>query len=151
MSGPVRRGLYLPRRATLRARADGRPAARGRSRGPRGKVAEALVPGSRVGVYEIVDRLGTGGMGTVYRARDTRLGRTVALKVLRSGDAPEMPRRLDTEARAASALNHPNIVHIYDVGVAAKEAGAHYVAMEYVEGETLRRRLARGALPIADV
>jgi hypothetical protein len=114
-------------------------------------VREALGPGSRVGVYEIVDRLGTGGMGTVYRARDTRLGRTVALKVLRSGDDPEMLRRLDTEARAASALNHPNIVHIYDVGVAAKEAGAHYVAMEYVEGETLRRRLALGALPIAEV
>jgi hypothetical protein len=114
-------------------------------------VAEALVPGSRVGVYEIVDRLGSGGMGAVYRARDTRLGRTVALKVLRSGEDPEMLRRLDTEARAASALNHPNIVHIYDVGVAAKEAGAHYVAMEYVEGETLRRRLARGALPIGDV
>ena len=114
-------------------------------------MTEALGPGSRVGVYEIVDRLGTGGMGTVYRARDTRLGRTVALKVLRSGDDPEMLRRLDTEARAASALNHPNIVHIYDVGVAAKEAGAHYVAMEYVEGETLRRRLARGALPIAEV
>ncbi len=114
-------------------------------------MTEALGPGSRVGVYEIVDRLGTGGMGTVYRARDTRLGRTVALKVLRSADDPEMLRRLDTEARAASALNHPNIVHIYDVGVAASETGAHYVAMEYVEGETLRRRLAAGPLPIPDV
>jgi serine/threonine protein kinase len=114
-------------------------------------VAEALVPGSRVGVYEIVDRLGAGGMGAVYRARDTRLGRTVALKVLRAGDDPELLRRLDTEARAASALNHPNIVHIYDVGVAAKEAGAHYVAMEYVEGETLRRRLAPGPLSIPEV
>jgi len=114
-------------------------------------VAEALVPGSHVGVYEILDRLGAGGMGAVYRARDTRLGRTVALKVLRSGEDKEMLRRLDTEARAASALNHPNIVHIYDVGVSSKEEGAHYVAMEYVEGETLRRRLAGGPLPIADV
>jgi serine/threonine protein kinase len=114
-------------------------------------VAEALVPGSHVGVYEIVGRVGAGGMGAVYRARDTRLGRTVALKVLRSGEDPEMLRRLDTEARAASALNHPNIVHIYDVGVSSKEEGAHYVAMEYVEGETLRRRLAAGPLPLPDV
>ena len=114
-------------------------------------MTETLAPGSRVGVYEIVDRLGAGGMGAVYRARDTRLGRTVALKVLRSGDDPELLRRLDKEAQAASALNHPNIVHIYDVGVAASETGAHYVAMEYVEGETLRRRLAAGPLPIPEV
>ena len=114
-------------------------------------MAEALGPGARVGAYEIVDRLGTGGMGTVYRARDTRLGRTVALKVLRSGDDPELLQRLDREARAASALNHPNIVHIYDVGVAAGEVGAHYVVMEYVEGETLRRRLAAGPLPITEL
>src|SRR5688572_9199956 len=89
-------------------------------------------------------------MGEVYRARDTRLGRTVALKVLRSGADPELLHRLDREARAASALNHPNIVHIYDVGVAAGESGAHYVVMEHVEGETLRRRLARGPLPIPE-
>ncbi|MFN8092325.1 MAG: serine/threonine-protein kinase [Vicinamibacteria bacterium] len=114
-------------------------------------MAEALVSGSRIGVYEIVDRIGAGGMGAVYRARDTRLGRVVALKVLRSGEDPELLRRLDTEARAASALNHPNIVHIYDVGVSSKEEGAHYVAMEHVEGETLRRRIASGPLPMADV
>ena len=112
---------------------------------------EALGPGSRVAAYEIVDRLGSGGMGTVYRARDTRLGRTVALKVLRAAEDPELLRRLDREARAASALNHPNIVHIYDVGVAASETGAHYVVMEYVEGETLRRRLADGPLPITEL
>jgi serine/threonine protein kinase len=114
-------------------------------------VEEALVSGARVGSYEVIDRLGQGGMGEVYRARDTRLGRTVALKVLRSGADPELLHRLDREARAASALNHPNIVHIYDVGLAASETGAHYVVMEYVEGETLRRRLARGALPIPDL
>jgi predicted Ser/Thr protein kinase len=113
-------------------------------------VAEALAPGARVGSYEVLDRLGAGGMGAVYRARDTRLGRTVALKVLRSED-PELLRRLDREARAASALNHPNIVQIYDVGEAAGKAGEHYVVMEYVEGETLRRRLAGGALPIPEV
>jgi serine/threonine protein kinase len=99
----------------------------------------------------VIDRLGAGGMGEVYRARDTRLGRTVALKVLRTGADAELLHRLDREARAASALNHPNIVHIYDVGEAAGHAGAHYVVMECVEGETLRRRLKRGALPIPEV
>ncbi len=94
---------------------------------------EALAAGARIGSYEIIDRLGAGGMGEVYRARDTRLGRTVALKVLRSGADPELLHRLDREARAASALNHPNIVHIYDVGVAA--AGG---------GRALRRDGARG-------
>jgi hypothetical protein len=114
-------------------------------------VEDALSSGARLGSYQIVDRLGSGGMGEVYRARDTRLGRTVAIKVLRRGADPELLHRLDREARAASALNHPNIVHIYDVGEAAGEAGAHYVVMEYVEGETLRRRLARGGLPLAEV
>jgi predicted Ser/Thr protein kinase len=114
-------------------------------------VTETLAAGTRLGAYEVVDLLGTGGMGAVYRARDTRLGRTVALKVLRSSDDPELRRRLDREARAASALNHPNIVHLYDVGETAGGAGAHFVVMEYVEGETLRRRLARGPLPIAEL
>ena len=114
-------------------------------------MTEALAAGARIGSYEVIDRLGTGGMGVVYRARDTRLGRTVALKVLRPGSDPELLHRLDREARAASALNHPNIVQIYDVGVAAGEAGEHYVVMEYVEGETLRRRLARGPLPVQEV
>jgi serine/threonine protein kinase len=114
-------------------------------------VAEALAPGARVGSYEVIDRLGTGGMGVVYRARDTRLGRMVALKVLRPGSDPELLHRLDREARAASALNHPNIVQIYDVGEAAGQAGEHYVVMEYVAGETLRQRLARGPLPVAEI
>ena len=111
---------------------------------------DALTSGDRIGSYEVIDRLGAGGMGEVYRARDTRLGRMVALKVLRSAD-PELLRRLDREARAASALNHPNIVHIYDVGEAAGAAGAHYVVMELVEGETLRRRLRPGPLPMSEV
>ena len=114
-------------------------------------MTQALAPGARVGSYEVIDRLGSGGMGEVYRARDTRLGRTVALKVLRKDADPELLRRLDREARAASALSHPNIVQIYDVGVAAGEAGEHYVVMECVEGETLRRRLARGPLPIPEL
>jgi serine/threonine protein kinase len=114
-------------------------------------VTEVLAAGTRIGSYEVLDRLGTGGMGAVYRARDTRLGRTVALKVLRPGADPELLHRLDREARAASALSHPNIVHIYDVGVAAGQAGEHYVVMEYVEGETLRRRVSRGPLPIPEL
>src|SRR4029434_5440851 len=106
-------------------------------------MADSLAAGARLGAYEVVDRLGAGGMGEVYRARDTRLGRTVAIKVLRAGSDPELLHRLDREARAASALNHPNIVNIYDVGEAAAQPGAHYVVMELVEGETLRRHLAR--------
>ena len=79
-------------------------------------MTQALAAGARIGSYEVIDRLGTGGMGEVYRARDTRLAGTVALKVLHPGFDPEMLRRLDREARAASALNHPNIVQIHDVG-----------------------------------
>jgi len=114
-------------------------------------VADAFAPGARIGSYEVIDRLGAGAMGEVYRARDTRLGRTVAIKVLRLGADPELLHRLDREARAASALNHPNIVHIYDVGEAASSPGAHYVVMELVEGETVRRRLRAGPLPIPEV
>jgi hypothetical protein len=114
-------------------------------------VADALAPGARIGSYEVVGRLGAGAMGEVYRARDTRLGRAVALKVLRSGSDPELLHRLDREARAASALNHPNIVHIYDVGEAAGLEGAHFVVMELVEGETVRQRLRPGPLPIPEV
>jgi serine/threonine protein kinase len=114
-------------------------------------VEDALASGARIGSYEIIDRLGAGGMGEVYRARDTRLGRTVAIKVLRSGADPQLLQRLDREARAASALNHPNIVHIYDVGEAADVPGAHYVVMEHVEGETLRRRLRPGPLPLPEI
>ncbi len=113
-------------------------------------MAENLSAGARIGSYEVLDCLGKGGMGVVYRARDTRLGRTVALKLLHDDD-PDRLRRLDQEARAASALNHPNIVQIYDVGVAAPEAGEHYVVMEYVEGETLRDRLAGGPLPMPEL
>ena len=112
---------------------------------------DALASGARIGSYEVIDRLGAGGMGEVYHARDTRLGRTVAIKVLRSGADPQLLQRLDREARAASALNHPNIVHIYDVGEAADVPGAHYVVMEHVEGETLRRRLRPGPLPLGEV
>jgi len=99
--------------------------------------------GSRLGVYEIVAPLGAGGMGEVYRARDTRLSREVAIKVLPSEVASDSDRRLrfEQEARSASALNHPNILTIYDVGSAD---GTVYIAMELVEGKTLRELVASG-------
>jgi len=105
----------------------------------------SLYAGTRLGPYEILAPLGAGGMGEVYRARDTRLGREVALKVLPaafSADADRL-RRFEQEARAASALNHPNILAIYDVG---SHDGAPYVVSELLEGETLRERLAGSAL-----
>src|SRR5262245_34837450 len=106
-----------------------------------------LTAGAQLGPYQIVAPLGRGGMGEVYRARDSRLGREVALKLLPS-DVASDPRRLryfEQEARSASALNHPNIVTIYDVG---SEGSACYIAMELVEGKTLREALAEGALPV---
>ncbi|HTA23478.1 MAG TPA: LpqB family beta-propeller domain-containing protein [Terriglobales bacterium] len=102
--------------------------------------------GTRVGPYEIVSPLGAGGMGEVYRARDSRLGREVAIKLLPSSfsqDADRL-RRFEQEAQAASALNHPNILAVYDVGT---HDGAPYLVMELLEGATLRDRLSSGALP----
>src|SRR5213079_3035777 len=100
-----------------------------------------LEPGTRIGPYEIMSRLGSGGMGEVYRARDPRLERDVAIKVLPQSTAHDLTAvaRLQSEARAASALNHPHILTIYDVGVIA-DSGV-YIAMEYIEGETLRLRM----------
>jgi hypothetical protein len=105
-----------------------------------------LAAGERLGPYEIVGPLGAGGMGEVYRARDTRLGREVAVKVLaaRSRDDEGRLRRFEQEARAVSALNHPNIVALFDVG---EEKGSPWVVTELIEGETLRERLKDGALP----
>ncbi len=110
--------------------------------------AGALRPGALLGCYEIVSSLGAGGMGEVYRARDKRLGRDVAIKILPSSkrlDA-ELARRFEREARAASALNHPNIITVYDIGVC--DAG-RYMVMELVEGQTLFEMLASGAAPAA--
>ena len=105
-----------------------------------------LAPGTRVGTYEILAALGAGGMGEVYRARDPRLARDVAVKVLplhRARD-PDSRARLDREARAVAALSHPNILAIYDVGT---HEGANYIVTELLEGETLRSRLDRSPLP----
>jgi eukaryotic-like serine/threonine-protein kinase len=106
-----------------------------------------LPSGTRLGPYEVLSPLGAGGMGEVYRARDTRLDREVAVKVLPSelsSDAERL-KRFEKEARSASSLNHPNIVTIYDIGA---EGGVSYIAMEKVEGPTLRALLVGGALPI---
>jgi Tol biopolymer transport system component len=106
-----------------------------------------LHPGARLGHYEILSPLGVGGMGEVYRGRDARLGREVAIKVLPSAlaAAPERLARFEREARSASALSHPNIVTIYEFGSAE---GASYIAMELVRGESLRTLLLEGALPV---
>ena len=106
-----------------------------------------LPAGRRLGPYEIVAALGAGGMGEVYRARDVRLERSVAVKVLPAELAADerYRQRFEREARAASALSHPNIAHVYDVG---EQDGTHFIAMEYVEGETLRALSARGRLEL---
>ena len=111
-----------------------------------------MLTGQRLGAYEVQALIGTGGMGDVYRAHDSRLGRDVALKVLPaewSAD-PDRLRRFANEARAAAALNHPHICTIYDVG-AGDTGEAPFIAMELLEGETLQERLTRGPLPITQL
>ncbi len=101
--------------------------------------------GQALSHYQVLERLGAGGMGVVYRARDTRLARYVALKVLRPGTTADRQRkdRLTQEARSASALNHPNIITIYDIDAAN---GVDFIAMEYVEGKSLASLIAAGRL-----
>ena len=106
-----------------------------------------LYVGKRLGPYEVLAPIGAGGMGEVYRARDTRLGREVALKILPSTD-PDRLRRFEQEARAASALNHPNIVTVYDAGVAD---GAAYLTTELVDGEPLRSKPGRAIKGLLDI
>ena len=103
--------------------------------------------GQVIGHYRVLEKIGSGAMGEVFRARDERLGRDVALKLIRpaSSDNPDHLRRFELEARAAAALNHPNIVAIYDVGF---NDGTPYIVCELLEGKTLRKRLAEGALPV---
>jgi serine/threonine protein kinase len=110
----------------------------------------SLSAGTRLGPYEIVAPLGAGGMGEVYRARDTRLDRTVAVKILPahlSNDAT-LRQRFEQEAKAISSLNHPHICALYDVG---NQNGTEFLVMEYLEGETLAKLLEKGPLPLSHV
>ena len=108
-----------------------------------------LASGTKLGPYEIVSPLGAGGMGEVYRARDTRLGRDVAIKVLPAhlSSNPDLKQRMEREARAISSLNHPHICTLHDIG---SQDGVDFLVMEYLEGETLADRLHRGAIPIEE-
>src|SRR4051812_27675585 len=109
-----------------------------------------LTPGARVGAYEILGPLGAGGMGEVYRARDTRLGREVALKVLAPGMVkdPAHLARFEREARSVASLNHPNVVTLYSV---ENEGGTPFLTMELVEGEDLAHLVTPGGLPVKRV
>jgi serine/threonine protein kinase len=113
---------------------------------PGGSMA-SLTVGQRLGAYEIIGPLGAGGMGEVFRARDSRLDRQVAVKVLPASiaDSPDALARFEREARAVAALSHPNILVIHDFGQSPQ---ATYAVMELLEGETLRARLSTGALPL---
>jgi serine/threonine protein kinase len=110
----------------------------------------ALPSGTKLGPYEIQAPLGAGGMGEVYRAKDTRLDRTVAIKILPAhlSDNPEFKQRFEREARTVSSLNHPHICHLYDVG---SQDGTDYLVMEFLDGETLADRLRRGPLPFPEL
>jgi serine/threonine protein kinase len=109
-----------------------------------------FTPGTQLGPYSVLAPLGAGGMGEVYRARDTRLDRIVAVKVLPAvlRDDPEFQKRFEREARAVSSLNHPHICALYDIG---SVGGIDYLVMEYLEGETLTQRMASGPLPLPQV
>src|SRR5215470_3270148 len=109
-----------------------------------------LVSGTKLGPYEILSPLGAGGMGEVYRARDTRLGRDVALKLLPAEMSADAARkqRFEREAKTISSLNHPHICVLYDIG---SHDGGDYLVMECMEGETLARRLENGPLPLEQV
>src|ERR1700758_3583347 len=109
-----------------------------------------LLSGTKLGPYEITVPLGAGGMGEVYRARDTRLGRDVAIKVLPShlSSDPELKERFQREARAISSLSHAHICTLHDVG---EQGGVDFLVMEFLEGETLQQRLQRGPVPLKQV
>ncbi len=106
-----------------------------------------LSPGTTLGPYDILSPIGAGGMGEVYKATDTRLDRTVAIKVLPEHVAadPDLKQRFEREAKTISSLNHPHICTLHDIG---SQDGIDFLVMEYLEGETLAQRLEKGALPL---
>src|SRR5499425_455015 len=110
----------------------------------------SLASGTKLGPYEVIGPLGAGGMGEVYRARDTRLDRTIAIKILpqQLSNDPVRKQRFEREAKTISSLNHPHICVLHDVG---HQDGIDYLVMECVEGETLAKRLERGPLPVDQV
>src|SRR5437879_3268303 len=110
----------------------------------------AILSGKRLGPYEILSAIGAGGMGEVYRARDTRLERTVAVKILPDhlSDRAELRERFEREARTVASLNHPHLCTLYDVG---HRDGTDFLVMEHLEGETLADRLKKGPLPLEQV
>ena len=119
---------------------------------PRGKIGQRymnLLAGSRLGPYEILDPIGKGGMGEVYRARDPRLNRQVAIKLLPPEMATDQParERLRHEAMAAAALDHPYICKVFEIG---EHDGALFLVMEYIAGETLHHRMSAGRIPLSD-
>src|SRR6202163_1163025 len=109
-----------------------------------------LTAGTKLGPYEIAGAIGAGGMGEVYRARDSRLDRTVAIKVLSAhlADRSDLRERFDREAKTIASLNHPHICTLFDTG---HQDDVDFLVMEYIEGETLAQRLVKGALPIQQV
>src|SRR5215472_15236421 len=109
-----------------------------------------LARGSRLGPYEVIEAIGAGGMGEVYRARDTRLDRCVALKILPAhfSCSPELRSRFEREARTLSSVSHPHICHLYDVG---SQCGTDFLVMELLEGETLATRISKGTLTSTEV
>src|SRR5689334_4570757 len=109
-----------------------------------------LLPATRLGPYEVISTIGAGGMGEVYRAKDTRLDRIVAIKIIPEhlSANPQVRERFEREAHAIAGLSHPHICTLYDVGC---QNGVDFLVMEYVEGETLASRLRKGPLPMDQI
>ncbi|MFL6255291.1 MAG: serine/threonine-protein kinase, partial [Pyrinomonadaceae bacterium] len=139
-----------PAKTRTRKSAVAKSSSRKSARGSGDQTPLEIVPGrTTLGAYRILEKIGAGGMGTVYLAKDARLGRRVAVKLLPAQFArdEELVRRFEQEARAASALNHPNIITVHEIG---EEHGRLFIVTEYVEGKTLRERMWEGRFSVAE-